>query len=254
MAGGAIGALITVLLAIAAQIGTFAYYGLRPEVTARITSIAPGNIDIVQYRLPQRTPITNYVPVAGARLHVFVIRDDFQTFTHLHPTVGAHGHFTVPVHLDRNHRYYAYVDSFVSGVGEQALRFTLQSGAPPHHLDVALAQPAAVSHAGPYTVRLSSARFTADSPITLSTTVTRGSRMVVPPAGRSFQAVATLINTGTLGYTAFYEGNAAGLVYPGEYDHPQLRLPPLPAGVYRMWLQIEVNNKRYTAPFTLAAQ
>lgn len=255
MAGGPLGAITAVLLAVATQAGSFAYYGVQRHITGRLARTDSNQLELVQYLLPQRTPVTNYLTVAGAAIHVFIVRDDFRTFDHLHPLVRGNGHFTVPVNLEPNHRYYAYVDSFVGqGVGEQALLFTLQNGAPPHHLDVTLGRPNSVSQAGPYQVRLSSSRFVAGEPVTLSAEVLRGNTEVRPPRGGSFDAVAAIVNTGSLKYTGFYEGNAGGLVYPGEYERPQLLLPALPRGIYRMWLQLTINNTRYTAPFTLAAQ
>lgn len=255
MAGGTLGTVSAILLAVATQIGSFAYYGAHQHISARLENMRPNELQLVQYRLPDRRPVTDYVAVDGSPVHVYLIRDDFRTFDHIAPAGRGNGRFTVPVHLDPNHRYYAFVDSFVGdGVGEQTLRFTLQKGAPPHHLDVTLQRPSSVSQAGPYRVTLSTARFIANTPVNLSARIMRGNHEVTPPRKQSFKAVAAVVNTSSLEYTGYYEGNAAGLVYPGEYAHPQLSLPPLPRGIYRMWLQLTIDHVRYTAPFTLAAE
>ena len=255
MAGGTLGTIAAMLLGVATQMGSFAYYGAQQHISARLEKTHPNQLQLVQYLLPDRKPVTDYLAVDGSPVHVFLVRDDFRTFNHVAPAQHGDGRFTIPVNLDPDHRYYAFVDSFVGGgVGEQTLRFTLQSGAPPHHLDVTLQRPNAVSQAGPYRVTLSSARFTADTPVTLSARVMRDHHDVAPPRQQSFKVIATVVNTSSLQYTGYYEGNAGGLVYPGEYAHPQLRLPALPRGVYRMWVQLTIGNVRYTAPFTLAAE
>jgi hypothetical protein len=240
--------------AVREQTGTFALHNVSQHVTARLTRIGNDKLDLVQIRLKNRKAVTRYESVAGAPVHFFVVRDDFATLTHAHPKIGSNGHFEVRTHLQPNHRYYAFVDSFVAGIGEQTLRFTLQNGAPPHHLEVTLERPTRTSTAGPYRVTLSTARINANAPMTLSATVMRGKDVVTPRKDQSFDTVAAIVNTSSLEYVSVYEGRANGLWYPGEYDHPQLRLAAMPAGVYRMWLQLTIDNRTYTAPFTLAVQ
>ncbi len=240
--------------AVREQTGTFAYHGVQQRVSAHLSSVAGNELDLVQFFTATGKPVTQYISVAGAPVHVFLVRDDFRTFAHVHPQVRKNGHFSVRITLDANHRYYAYVDSFVPGVGEQTLRFTLQNGAPPHHLDTTLERPNRIGAAGPYRVELSAARIQANVPFTLSATVMRAGNVVKPPKPQSFDTVAALIHTGSLEYTSVYEGSAGGLWYPGEYDRPQLRLAPLPSGVYRMWLQLTIDNVQYIVPFTLAVQ
>ncbi len=262
MASRTIGALIALVLALQSgvsaappvreQTGTFALYGALQHSQSHLRRIGANALDLVQ--LAGGKPITQYEPVAGARVHFLLIRDDFRTYTHLHPSVERNGHFMVRVALDANHRYYAFVDSFPQRIGEQAFRFTLQSGSPPHHADTTLATPSTAAFAGPYKIVLSTARFRANTPVTLSASVTRNGRIVTPAGGQSFETVASLVNTGSLRYAAMYEGASMGMRYPGEYDRPQVRLPALPRGTYRMWLQITVNNAQFTAPFTLVAQ
>jgi hypothetical protein len=240
--------------AVREQTGTFAYHGLRQRVSAQLARTAGNELELQQYYKTNGTIVTRYMPVGGAPVHLFLVRDDFRTFTHMHPQSGGNGHFRVSIALDANHRYYAYVDSFVTDIGEQAFRFTLQNGAPPHHLDVTLERPTSIAAAGPYHVTLSKARFRANIPVTLSATVTRGARMIKPPNHASFRTMAAVVNTGSLQYVSVYEGRAAGLWYPGEYDRPQIHLPALPRGLYRMWLMLTIENTPYTAAFTLAAQ
>ena len=240
--------------AVREQTGTFAYHGLHQRVTAHLALTGSNKLELEQYYKTSGTIVTRYMPVSGAAVHLFLVRDDFRTFTHARPRMTQNGHFNVSIALDANHRYYAYVDSFIAGIGEQTFRFTLQNGAPPHHLDVTLERPTNSAAAGPYRVTLSTARFRANIPVTLSATVTRGPRMIKPPKYKSFRTLAAMVNTGSLQYVSVYEGRAAGLWYPGEYDRPQIQLPALPPGLYRMWLMLTIENTPYTAAFTLAAQ
>lgn len=239
MAGSALRALVFAL--ITAQTGTFAYYGLQQHITARLTRAGNNRLDLLQILTTTRKPVTHYVSVAGGPVHVLLVRDDFNTFAHVHPQVRKDGHFSVPIALDANHRYYAYVDSFVAGIGEQALRFTVQNGAPPHHLDVTLERPNRTSRSGSYTIALSTARFAANAPVSLSTTVRRGAA-IITPVKTQFAYVASLVNTKSLEYVSIHG------------DGLQLRLPRLPRGVYRMWLELSINGIRYTFPFTLVGQ
>ncbi len=265
MASRAIGAIVAFALLLGSiawarpqireQTGAFAFYGMQQRVVARLRRVGSNELVLVQSSMENREPITRYMSVAGAPVHFFLVRDDFQTLMHVHPQVQPDGRFAVHVSLDKNHRYYAFVDSFAQGgIGEQAFRFTLQSGSPPHHLATTLSKPNNVARAGPYNIALSTAYIRANVPVTISTTVMRGKSVLTPPNHESFKAVAALINTGSLNYASVYEGQDSGMQYPGEYGHPQLRLPALPPGFYRMWLQMTIAGKQVTASFMLAAQ
>ncbi len=243
----------TVASPVREQNGVFALFAGKQQIAARMRRIGNDEVDLVQVH-PNGTPVTAYVSVAGALIHVFVVRDDFKKMLHVHPRVLGNGHFSVAFMPDRDHRYYAFVDSFPAGTDEQAFRFTLQSGSPPHHLDTTLQRPSATQRVGPYTVSLSSARLVARTPVTLTVSVRHGSRIVTPRKGQTFQTVAAIVNTSTLQYISVYEGHSGGLLYPGEYDRPQLTLPALPAGIYRLWLELRLGGKSTFAAFTLAAQ
>lgn len=252
MASRAIGAVIAIVFALGSvasalpqireQTGEFAFYAAQQRAVARLRRIGGDELDLVQMSMQTGAPIRNYTSVAGAPVHFFLIRDDFRSFMHVHPQVRSDGHFLVHVTLEPNHRYYAYVDSFPrGGIGEQAFRFTLQRGSPPHHLATTIAQPNAVATAGPYRIALSTDRFRANAPVTISATVKRGDTVVKLPDQRPFKTVAAIVNTGSLSYTSVY-------------NDPNLRLPPLPAGVYRMWLELNIAGRAFSVPFTLAAQ
>lgn len=251
-------ALIGLLLAFAAvapaacvtqeQRGTFALYRGTPQISSNVKLVGNDELDIVQYDARSRAPIVRYVLTEGEPVHVILVRDDFRSFSHVHPKPVGKGHYRVRVALDAGHRFYAFVASEPTGDAPQVFRFTLQAGAPPHHLDTSLEAPSTSALAGRYRVSLSAARLQAQTPHAIAARVTTraGSPVSVQPF-RGAQAHTVFVNPQTLQYIHVD-------AQPGGKAQMMLRVPPLPRGIYRMWLQFSAGRTITTAPFTLVAQ
>ena len=257
--GVVIGALcaLTVCVARASvvrQTGQYALAQGQPKIVSRL-SLANGSfgtqtLALVQYPLHSASPLTRYALTEGEVLHVVVVRDDFQSFGHLHSLQSHGGTFTLPVLLERGHRYYAYVSSQPAGLSEQAFRFVLQSGSATHNLTTTVRGPSIRARTGPYDVFLDQGRLHAMRSQSITVDINRDPR--APGVAAPYHVAwvhAVIINTSSLTYAHSDGANARGICCAYA-----LRAPPLPPGLYKMWLQFNDGNAMYTAPFTFAAQ
>ena len=228
------------------QSGQFALYRGKPEIRSDVRLIGGNILQIVQYPLRGDTAITRYANVEHQPLHLVLVRDDFASFSHVHPNAVGNGTFHVRVALDSGHRYYAFVGSHPIGYDWQVFRVTLKAGMPPHNMATSFEAPTTQSIGGPYRVTLSKARLTAgkSTAIVVRVTTPAGKTVYTHPF-RGAQAHTVFINVQTLQY-----------VHTDAPRNPQrieLQVPPLTRGVYRMWLEFNDGKAIYAAPFTLAA-
>jgi hypothetical protein len=146
-------AAIAARAAIVAQTGQYALSQGKPQIISRLTLTNGANnsdtLLLTQYAPKSRTPISQYVPMQGEPLHIIIVRDDFFGFGHLHPQMSPGGVFRLPVALEKNHRYYAYVESQPAGLREQVFRFVLQMNEPPAHQATTIVAPKVRQQAGP---------------------------------------------------------------------------------------------------------
>lgn len=252
---GAVAALVTAILlpvhagaARSQQTGVFALYRGTPQIDSHVRLLGHDELDIVQYPMHSTAPLVRYVRSEGEPLHVVLIRDDFRSFSHVHPVGDGRGHYHVRVALDSGHRFYAFVASQPNGLPRQVFRFTLQAGAPPHHLATSLQAPSRVSLAGPYRVLLSHATIVAHRPYTIDVSVNgpHGAALRVPPE-HGAAAHTVFISPQTLQYVHVDAREDGG-------NRLKLRVPALAPGAYRMWMQFSEGNAALTAPFTLVAR
>jgi hypothetical protein len=228
------------------QTGQFALYRGTPQIRSKVRLVRGNELDIIQYSLHARAPITRYSDMEGQPLHVVVVRDDFRSFSHVHADQNANGEFRVRVALDAGHRYYAFVGSKPLHQQWQVFRFTLQAGAPPHQVATTFGSPSTSAEAGPYRVMLSGARLAAGSPQTIGVHVlTNAGARVQTKAFRGAQAHTVFVNIQTLQYV---HADA-----PRGSRQIALHVPPLTKGAYRIWLEFSDGRAIYAAPFTLVA-
>lgn len=232
MAGRALGAII-----LAVQTGAFALFAGKPQLVSQVQLVGHNQLQIVQRLRAGGAPITHYDLNEGEPLHLVLVRDDFRSFSHLHPRMRSNGSFRTSVALDAGHRFYAYVASQPAGMSRQVFRFVLQAGAPPHHLDTTIAAPRTASLAGPYPVRLDRAVL-AQTPTTVR---------IYTKQRATLHTV--LVNTSTLTYA-----HVDAALERGACCTYALSLPRLAPGLYRMWAQFERGRSTLTAPFTLSVR
>ena len=198
-------------------------------------------------------------------MHMVVIRDDFATFAHLHPTSTRRPERSVNRSRNKpNHRYYVYADTTPHGISQQVFRFTMESDGPVRPTKPSLTVGADGATAGPYTVALEKTTLAANMPQSLDLTIIEGGH----PAGDlgsylGAAAHAVFINTSTLRTCTCIrwwqrQPNAKGpmnMNMTGIGPLMELHVPALPAGTYKLWLQFRGGGyKLYTVPFTIAAQ
>lgn len=230
------------------QTGAFALYHGTPQIRSQVQLTGHDELDIVQYPQGSRWPLVRYARSEGEPVHVILVRDDFRSFSHVHPRAVGNGHFRVRLALDSGHRFYAFVASQPSGFARQVFRFTLQAGAPPHHLETSLEAPSRVAVAGPYRVALSEASVPAGTPQTIAVAVNkRGGGKAALSSVYGAPAHTVFISPQTLQYVHVDAHAANG-------RRLALRVPALAPGVYRMWMQLDAGNSSLTAPFTLVAR
>ena len=247
------------------QNGIFALLGARPAIVSKLWaehgSGLSATLKIRQFRF-NGAPVLDYEIDMQRLMHLVVVRDDFATFDHLHPTFDATtGTFAQVFTKAQNHRYYVYADTTPRGVGQQVYRFTIESDGAVAGV-ASLASPSPTSTAGPYTLSLTRATLAANRAQNLSLTVFEGGK---PARGlRTYlgaAAHAVFINTATLTYvhvhptvaTASNAMTGMTMAATAPVDpFMRLRLPALPTGTYKLWVQFRgANDVVYTAPFTI---
>jgi len=252
----AIACALTVCAARAAvlqQTGQYALAQGKPQIVSRLSLVNGRSglqtLVLIQYAPHSTAPLTRYMPTEDEPLHIVIVRDDFQSFGHVHPQMSGKGVFRLPYLLERGHRYYAYVASQPAGLREHVFRFVLASGTVPRHLTTSVVAPAVHARAGPYDVSLDQPRVHAARPQLVTADITRDPH---DPGVAPYHVAwvrAILINTSALTYARI-----DGAINRGICCEYAIRLPPLAKGLYRMWLQFDDGTSIYTAPLTFAAQ
>lgn len=255
------------------QPGVFALFGGTPTTTAEYRS-DPANGGGIRtrvrlYESDGKTPIVAF-GISGARtMQMMVIRDDFATFDHVNPSVDATTgtfHETL-TKLDPAHRYYLYADTVPLHMKEQVYRFNVQdehiAAVPPASTLAASSKSFAI---GAYNIQLGDTTINANQPSRLLIGVHEHGKMawdLQPYQGGV--GYATMINTSTLDYihlSLYTRGTSNAKATeeaiggtPQASPYIDADLPALPAGSYKLWVQIRGSGgKLMTAPFTIVAQ
>jgi hypothetical protein len=261
------------------QTGTFALLGGTPKIVSKFWAVH-GNgeattLKVRQFQLDGVTPILNYDVEMQKTIHMIVVRDDFSLFSHLHPAFNTTtGVFSQPFTKTPHHRYYVFADTEPHGVGQQVFRFTLDpDGAPARPRAVYGTTTPYVAHAGgDYETILDARNLRANRAGAVLLTIVKGD----DPAddlGAYLGAAAhiVLIDTRTLAYVHVHAhprqtgssvvstkggGNMDDMNMTGPITpFLKIALPPLPAGVYAMWIEFRGgNDKLYTTRYNVAVR
>ncbi len=257
------------LAAARASVGTFALLGGAPKIVSQFSATYGAEhvvtLKISQFLLDGTTPILKYDVDMQKLIHLIVVRDDFATFAHLHPSFDPKtGAFSQTLTTEPKHRYYVYADTTPHGIGQQVFRFALGA---PFFVSHSSSGPSPKSvAAGPYAVSLTRTTLPSDRAQSLDVAVLEDGRPapdLSPYLGAAAHAV--FINVFTLEYVHVHptaRGAAMAMGMNEAMDmtaragpHMQMSLPALPAGVYRLWIEFRGEGGRvYTAPFTILAR
>lgn len=249
----------------AEQSGSFALLGGTPKIFSQLWAVhgqgLTATLKIRQYQIDGKTPILTYDVDMQKLIHLIIVRDDFATFAHVHPTFDpSTGIFAQPFTKEPNHRYYVYADTTPHGIGQQVFRFTIQSDGPPANSQPSLGVSPASTTVGPYTVTLARTTLAASRPQTLDLSISENGKPATDlHTYLGAAAHAVFINTATLMYVHVHPMVRGALMTMGMSGPAgpsmQMALPALPAGVYKLWLQFRgAGSQVYTAPFTLLSQ
>jgi hypothetical protein len=234
-------------------------------------------------------PLTAYDVAMTKRLHTIIVSDDFTTFLHVHPTLGADGHFRIRQRFPKAGLYHVYADGEPHGFGQQVFRFDLEVGAAAGAASAerALAPSGAVAAAGPYAVRLDRTTLAANGTTLLAVHVREGGRPardLHPYLGALAHAV--FLNARDLTYVhvhpmRFDAANGMGAMPGMKMDAmPGMKMDAMPGmdeaaplapgaisspdmllhvavrepGKYKLWLQFRGGEALRVAPFVLTAR
>ncbi|MDQ6930731.1 MAG: hypothetical protein M3126_08720 [Candidatus Eremiobacteraeota bacterium] len=267
---------IVALLAgtVGAQPGIYALANGKAQITSSLSSRTTRGgtaIDIVQRDARSSATILHYHRDQTKLMHLVIVSDDFEGFSHVHPVLGADGHFTIVTPLSTARSYIVYADTTPEGLGKQVFRFRIGGAIAP----AASSRPTAKASAQGYDVQLSSDRIDAARGASITATIRHGGSIASnlhPYLGAVAHAV--FINIRTLTYEHVHpmqpgssdratnmpgmpmenmhrESNlAAGATLKGKMT---LAIPALAPGTYRMWLQFRAGSALIVAPFTIIA-
>ena len=193
-------------------------------------------------------------------IHMVVVRDDFATFDHMHPSFNTGtGAFLETIKTEPGHRYYVYADTQPKGLDRQVFRLDFGSNAAPA---IGIMHP----NLGRWALTVERrAVHRHDSKVTFATASEPTLHLTVDEDGHPASdlglylgapAHIVLINTSTLQYVHMHAEvkQASGMAMAVAGPQMSIDLPALPAGTYKMWMEFRgANYGLYTAPFTLAA-
>jgi hypothetical protein len=257
--------------------GTFAFQGgqAKTEGHLRLTAVG-GNplkqrIDIWMSAPPSPQAIRNYGVEMTKKLHVVIVSSDFSTFLHVHPALGADGHFAIDQQFPAPGLYYLYADGEPNDGDHQVFRFNLELGdhnIQPRRVLVPTGKEATV---GPYTVDLSRTRLHAGGMDMIEVQILKGdtaAKDLHPYLG--VPAHAVFLNAQDLTYVHVHpmplmpdkmsmpamDMSKMTMDMPDTASSPSdmvLHVSVKEPGTYKLWLQFRGGSQLYIAPFVLVA-
>jgi hypothetical protein len=259
--------------------GTFAFQGGQAKTEGHLRLTAAGgnplkqHIDIWMSSPASPQPIRSYGTEMTKKLHVVIVSSDFSTFLHVHPALGADGHFTLDQQFPAPGLYYLYADGVPNDGDHQVFRFNVQlskNDSPARPVLVPTGKEVSV---GPYTVDLSRARLHAGEMDTIEVQILKGDTPATdlhPYLG--VPAHAVFLNSQDLTYVHVHPmplmPGSETMNMPGmdmskmTMDMPDnassppdmaLHVSVKEPGTYKLWLQFRGGSQLYIAPFVLVA-
>lgn len=262
--------------------GTFALQGGTPRTAAYLVATQIGTNPLDRHLDTWMTPIRSATPIRSYQidmtkyLHMIAISDDFRTFLHVHPTLGADGHFLLDQTFPVTARYHIYVDAQPKNLGQQVFRFDVNLGGPAGAVSRDLSEVGTKSAAGPYTVSVSSDVLSAQGESRIVVHILEGGKPATdlhPYLGALAHAV--FINAEDLSYVHAHPmplpASGAGGNGPAMNSADAAKQPELPdsaisspnmllhvafrePGTYKLWFQFRGGSNLYVAPFIFTAR
>jgi hypothetical protein len=256
-----------------AQSGVFALPNGTQKVDATMRAGTTGDtaahLNISESTRPGGTVITNYDTDMTKKLHMIVISDDFVSFQHVHPALGADGHFAIDLKVPAPGGYHIYADAVPHGIGQQVFRFDMPFGNALSNAPNLNPTPATVQ-AGPYAVTFNTLKLKSGESTMLVAHVTKRGQPAQdlhPYLGGAAHAV--FINAKDYSYIHVHPTEGTNMVTMSEMSgmgnmkalpdnakvDPVMMLHVVApsAGKYKLWLQFRGGGQLYVASFVLTA-
>jgi hypothetical protein len=263
--------------------GKFALQGGTPQTAAYLLASQIGTDPLHRHLDTWMTPkdssaiIRSYQIDMTKYLHMIAIGDDFHTFLHIHPTLGADGRFLLDQTFPSPARYHIYVDARPENLGQQVFRFDVDLGGPDHPVTRDLSETNTVSTAGPYTVSISSNSLSAQSESRIVIHILKSGKPaddLHPYLGALAHAVFIDVNdlsyvhahpmplsASTTNGSSQTMMNSADMAMPPALPSSMISPPNMllhialrEPGTYKLWLQFRGGSNLYVAPFILTAR
>ncbi len=214
-------------------------YVLEP----RSTALAPAGRSLLAFRVvaPDGTAVTDFDVEHTKRMHAILVRRDLSGFLHVHPRMATDGTWRIPVSVAGPGAYRLFADFSVEGI-RRVLGVDL--AAPGASVAQPLPTPASSVVVDGYRVALEVDGGRAGETTAFRFTVTRGGDVVEPDAYLGARGHLVVLREGDLAYVhAHPEESGSG---------PVVFESTLPSqGRYRAFLQLAVDGRVVTAPFTV---
>jgi cytochrome oxidase Cu insertion factor (SCO1/SenC/PrrC family) len=243
--------------------------GSRP-FQGRLTLVGAGlqrRLDLLEFDRSPSDPFRSYDIDMTKLVHLIVVSDDLLDFQHLHPVLGADGHFRLTIAFPRATTYHLYADATPTGRANGVIRFDVPIG----H-ETSASRPSSVSsdeaHAGPYVVRVSAVHVAARQDVPLLFSIQHGGLPATdlhPYLGAYAHVIA--IGVSDLSYQHAHP-MTPGMMDMGESAQMAAPLDPsatVPAtmtvhvrfprsGLFRIWIQFRGGSSVFAAPFVVEAR
>jgi hypothetical protein len=252
--------------------GYFALQGQAPRAEAHLNLLPVGDNPLLE-RIdiwmtgPSSETIRNYSVEMTKRLHVIIVSSDFSTFLHIHPQLGADGHFYINERFPRPGLYHLYADGVPDNFSQQVFRFDITVGHTGKFEPPILTPTGSDVLVGPYTVQLDETKVRASGTEMLEVHILKNGKPAEdlhPYLGASAHAV--FINSSDLTYVHVHPMamttpmNGMDLSAPARADSASaspdmmLHVSMRESGTYKLWLQFRGGSQLYVAPFILSAE
>jgi hypothetical protein len=251
--------------------GQFALQGQKPDTDGhlRVTAV-PGqplreHLDLWMTEPGQSQAIRSYQTEMTKKLHMIIVGDDFKSFMHEHPMLGADGHLTLTQQFPAPGTYLVYADGLPNQMNHQVFRFEIHVGKPGIAATRTLPQTGMGVQAGPYEVDLSSVRLRSGTMTMLDVSILKDGKPATdlhPYLGSPAHAV--FLNAQDLSYVHVHPMAMDEMMDMSAQAPPMPENGPSPAdmmlhialrepGSYKLWLQFRGGTQLYVAEFTIAA-
>ena len=212
--------------------------------------------------------IKSYQVEMTKKLHVIIVSDDFKTFLHIHPVIGANGHFLITQKFPAAGTYFVYADGLPNQLNHQVFRFKMDVG---HGSQGArnLASTGMGVKAGPYEVDLSTVRLHSGRMEMVDVQVLEnGAPAKDLHSYLGANAHAVFLNAGDLSYVHVHPMSMDMMDMSMDMSKPMpelaegakvgsemmLHIALREPGTYKLWLQFKgANDQLYIAEFTVIA-